>query len=178
MAALQEMSMILRDKRRLAVWASGVLAALLWLMMAWQLRVLTPGVVALQFAWDPQTFGRIIHVWSPEDLALYRRFLLVDHGFLLAYGAFGWLLATRTRVFVSLSAGLQGFARVCLPLAAALDALENAFHGWLTEMPRFDVPWLYGLSTTCSALKWSLLLVFGALLLWAIAVADERLVRD
>ena len=154
-----------------ALWVSGLLAASMWLVMAWQLRVLTPGPIALQLTWDPQTFGRIIHLWSPEDLALYRRFLLVDYGVLLAYGVFGWLLATRTRLFASLSSRLQRLARLCLPLAAALDALENAFHGWLTEMPRFDADLIYQLSALCAALKWGLILGFGVLLLWAIASA-------
>ena len=158
-----------------ALWVSGVLAASMWLVMAWQLRVLTPGPVALQLTWDAETFGRIIHLWSPEDLALYRRFLLVDYAVLLAYGVFGWLLATRTRLFASLSSGAQRLARLCLPLAAALDALENAFHGWLTEMPRFDADLIYQLSALCAALKWSLILGFGVLLMWAIAsaVADD-----
>ena len=158
-----------------ALWVSGVLAASMWLVMAWQLRVLTPGPVALQLTWDAETFGRIIHLWSPEDLALYRRFLLVDYAVLLAYGVFGWLLATRTRLFASLSSRLQRLARLCLPLAAALDALENAFHGWLTEMPRFDADLIYQLSALCAALKWGLILGFGVLLMWAIAsaVADD-----
>ena len=56
--------------RKVALWASGVFAASMWLVMAWQLRVLTPGPIALQLTWDPQTFGRIIHLWYPEDLAL------------------------------------------------------------------------------------------------------------
>ena len=158
-----------------ALWVSGLLAASMWLVMAWQLRVLTPGPVALQLTWDAETFGRIIHLWSPEDLALYRRFLLVDYAVLLAYGVFGWLLATRTRLFASLSSRLQRLARLCLPLAAALDALENAFHVWLTEMPRFGADIIYHLSTLCAALKWSLILGFGVLLMWAIAsaVADD-----
>ena len=161
--------------RKVALWASGVFAASMWLVMAWQLRVLTPGPIALQLTWDPQTFGRIIHLWSPEDLALYRRFLLVDYGVLLAYGVFGWLLATRTRLFASLSSRLQRLACLCLPLAAALDALENAFHAWLTEMPRFDADIIYQLSALCAVLKWGLILGFGMLLMWAIArvVADD-----
>ena len=164
-----------KGERKVALWVSGVLAGSMWLVMAWQLRVLTPGPIALQLTWDPPTFGRIIHLWSPEDLALYRRFLLVDYGVLLAYGAFGWLLATRTRLFAPLCSHLQRLARLCLPLAAVLDALENAFHGWLTEMPRFDADLIYGLSATCAALKWSLVLGFAVLIMWAIAsaVADD-----
>ena len=158
-----------------AVWVSGVLAAALIIGVFVYLLPLKPGVIALQFAWQPQTFGGIIHLWSEADLARYRSHLPVDFIVLLAYAAFGWLLATRTRLFASLSSRLQRLACLCLPLAAALDALENAFHAWLTEMPRFDADIIYQLSALCAVLKWGLILGFGMLLMWAIArvVADD-----
>ncbi len=155
------------------VWASGVLAAVLFggvFIYLWPLR---PGVIALQFAWHPQTFGGIIHLWSDADLARYRSHLPVDGVTLLAYGVFGWLLATRTAVFAACAPSTQAFARLCLPLAAVFDAAENAFHWWLTEVPRFDTPVTYLASSACSALKWGLLIGFGVLVLWALARADE-----
>ena len=82
-----------------AVWVSGVLAAALFIGVFVYLLPLKPGVIALQFAWHPQTFGGIIHLWSEADLARYRSHLPVDCAVLLAYAAFGWLLATRTAVF-------------------------------------------------------------------------------
>lgn len=157
-----------------AVWASGLLAAALFVGVFLYLLPLRPGVIALQFAWHPQTFGGIIHLWSETDLARYRSHLAVDCAVLLAYAAFGWLLATRTAVFQPLSPAGRLFARLCLPLAAGFDAAENAFHWWLTEMPRFDTPATYLMSTTCSAFKWSLLIGFGVLVLYALARTEDR----
>ena len=156
-----------------AVWVSGVLAAALFIGVFVYLLPLKPGVIALQFAWQPQTFGGIIHLWSEADLARYRSHLPVDFIVLLAYAAFGWLLATRTTVFLPLAASMRLVARLWLPLAAVFDAAENAFHWWLTELPRFDTPATYLLSTACSALKWGLLIGFGALVLYALARAED-----
>jgi hypothetical protein len=156
-----------------AVWASGVLAAGLFVGVFCYLSPLRPGVIALQFAWQPQTFGGIIHLWSDADLARYRSHLPLDFMVLLAYAVFGWLLATRTRVFLPLAPAARLFARMCLPLAAVFDAMENALHWWLTAVPRFDTPGTYMLSTTCSALKWALLIAFGALVLYAQARAED-----
>ena len=157
-----------------AVWISGILAAASWLVMAWHLAELKPSVIALQLAWDPRIFGEIIHLWPPEGLALYRRWLPFDGAVLLAYGAFGWLLAVRTRIFSPLPRIARTAAPFMLPLAAVLDAVENGLHWWLTEMPRFGVPSIYLISTTCSVLKWLLLILFCALVLWALAVEDGR----
>lgn len=148
-----------------AVYLSGLLVVVLAVVTLWMTAGLQPGVTVLQFAWTPRGFGEIVHVWSPEDLARYRLHLPVDSLLLLAYGSFGWLLATRTALFAS----LPGRARFVLPLAAVFDAVENALHAWLTEMPRFGMHGLYLLSTTCSALKWALLFGFAALVLWALA---------
>lgn len=148
-----------------AVYLSGLLVVVLAVVTFWMTAGLQPGVTVLQFAWTPRGFGEIVHVWPPEDLARYRLHLPVDSLLLLAYGSFGWLLATRTALFAS----LPGRARFVLPLAAVFDAVENALHAWLTEMPRFGMHGLYLLSTTCSALKWALLFGFAALVLWALA---------
>ncbi|MDV7391264.1 hypothetical protein RZS08_07935, partial [Arthrospira platensis SPKY1] len=121
----------------------------------------------------PRTFGEIIHLWPPEDLARYRSHLFFDYALLLSYAAFGWLFATRTRVFAPLGQAARVFARVCLPLAAGFDAAENAFHAWLTEVPRFDTPLTYLLSVACSSLKWGLCFAFAALVLWACARSED-----
>lgn len=65
------------------------------------------------------------------------------------------------------------FARLCLPLAAGFDAAENAFHWWLTEMPRFGTPHTYLYTTACSTMKWALLIGFGGLVLWSLARAKD-----
>lgn len=152
-----------------AVYLSGLLVVVLAVVTFWMTAGLQPGVTVLQFAWTPRGFGEIVHVWSPGDLARYRLHLPVDSLLLLAYGSFGWLLATRTALFASLPGRVRVAARFVLPLAAVFDAVENALHAWLTEMPRFGMHGLYLLSTTCSALKWALLFGFAALVLWALA---------
>ena len=43
----------------------------------------------------------------------------------------------------------------------------------LTEVPRFDTPATYLMSTTCSAFKWGLLIGFGALVLYALARSED-----
>jgi len=156
-----------------APWPSGVLAALLFIGLLCYLAPLKPGVIALQFAWQPLTFGGIIHLWSEADLARYRSHLPLDCVLLLAYARFGWLLGTGTRVFTPLAPATQRLARLCLPAAALFDAAENAFHAWLTAAPRFDAPAAYLMSAGCSALKWVLLLGFGALVLIALARAED-----
>ena len=152
-----------------AVYLSGLLVVVLAAITFWMVAGLQPGVTVLQFAWTPRGFGEVVHVWPPEDLARYRLHLPVDSLLLLAYGIFGWLRATRPALFAALPGHARGAARFVLPLAAAFDAVENALHAWLTEMPRFGLHGLYLLSTTCSALKWALLFGFAVLVLWALA---------
>lgn len=144
----------------LAVWVSGLAALLLFLGLAWYLAPLKPGVLALQLAWTPRAFGEIIHFWSDADLARYRSHLPVDYALLVAYGSFGYLVATRTVVFRGCSAGCRLVAAALLPVAAALDAIENLLHAWLTEAPRFGMPAVYALSASCSWLKWLLVIAF------------------
>jgi len=156
-----------------AVYLSGLLVVVLAAITFWMVAGLQPGVTVLQFAWTPRGFGEIIHVWPPEDLQRYRRHLLVDTVLLLAYARFGWLLATRTALFRPLPRVVARCVPRVLPLAALFDAVENALHAWLTEMPRFGLDGVYLLSTVCSTLKWALLFGFGVLVLWALARAED-----
>ena len=150
------------------LWITGLGSLTLLAGLALFLRDLQPGVLALQFAWSPRSFGWIIHSWSPEQLARYRTHLGWDGLLLLAYGSFGWLLATRTRLFQTGTRAGRALARLTLPAAAAADLAENLLHLWLTEVPRFGVPLPYALATGASVLKWSLLLLFCALALRAL----------
>lgn len=156
-----------------AVWLCAALVLILAGLTAWIVAPLSPSVLMLQFAWTPRGFGEIVHVWPPEHLARYRAHLPVDCALLLAYAAFGHLLATRTRILFPLARPVRRFAPFMLPLAAAFDAAENAFHAWLTAMPRFDVPLVYLASTASSASKWALLFAFAAILLCALARGED-----
>lgn len=150
-----------------ALAALGLLAGI-----AWYLAPLEPNIVVLQFAFTPRAFAEVIHAWPAEHLARYRAHLPVDYLLLVAYGTFGYLVATRSALFSPLPALLRHSARWWLPLAALFDAAENAFHWWLTAAPRFGVPLPYALSASSSVLKWLLLFAFGFLVVYALARAD------
>lgn len=151
----------------------GALLLLLFLGIAGYLYPLNPGVLELQFAFTPRAFGQIVHAWPPEHLARYRHHLPLDVVLLLGYGGFGYLVAKRTGAFSSLSPVVRRLASVCMPLAAAFDAVEDVLHWWLTDAPRFGVPLVYALSATSASLKWALLLAFGALLVYAQAARQD-----
>jgi hypothetical protein len=150
-----------------AVWLTGFIAAALFAGLAWYLAPLEPGVVALQLAFTPKAFGEIVHLWSAEGVALYRRHLPVDCLLLVAYGAFGYLLATRTKMLAEAGRFLRAATAWALPLAATADAAENALHWWLTAEPRFGVPAAYALAAGCSAAKWLLIAGFGLMVAYA-----------
>jgi hypothetical protein len=144
-----------------ALWISALLAVLLFVGLAWYLAPLEPSVLRLQLAATPRAFGRIVHAWPPEHLARFRAHLPVDGLLLLAYGAFGYLLATRTRVLAALPPWTHSAATWALPAAALFDAVENALHWWLTDVPRFGVPLAYGAAAAAAALKWLLIVGFA-----------------
>lgn len=156
-------------RRVTLVWCLGVAAASLFAALAWMLAPLEPGALALQFAATPQAFGRVIHAWTPEQLALYRAHLPLDGVLLFCYGAFGYLLAARSSLFLAWPPAARAAARGCLPLAAGFDAVENLLHAWLTAAPRFGVPLPYLAATLCSTLKWLLLCGFALAVAWALA---------
>jgi len=139
----------------------GVAALLLLLGLGVYLAPLEPGVLALQFAATPRAFGLVIHLWTAEQLALYRSHFAADFALLACYGAFGWRLSRRTPLFARAPARARKLLPWTLPLAAAFDAAENALHLWLTAEPRFGVAPLYLASASCAALKWTLLLGFA-----------------
>lgn len=155
------------------VWLSGLSAAILFSGIAWYLMALDPNIVSLQFAYSPRLFGEIVHVWGPELLERYRRHLPYDFGLLVSYGAFGYLLVTRTRVFAGSRMAVSRLAQWALPIAASFDALENGLHGWLTTAPRFGVPWAYALSSGASAVKWLFLAGFVGLVVLALVRTED-----
>lgn len=156
-----------------ALWAIGLVGLVTFCGIAWYLAPLTPNVVALQFSFTPAKFGFVIHSWSAEHLARYRAHFVADFLLLLCYGAFGYLCATRTRVFATLPAWLQWSSKWALPLAALFDATENALHLWLTEVPRFGYRVVYFVAASCSVAKWALLFSFALLVLLALARSQD-----
>jgi hypothetical protein len=156
----------------IAVWISGLAALALFAGLAWYLAPLQPSILALQFAFTPASFAKVVHAWPAEHQQLYLAHLAPDFLLLASYGTFGYLLATRTALFAARRPSVRTTAKWLLPLAALFDAMENVLHGWLVAAPRFGVGWLYAVSGTCSSLKWLLLLAFAALVVHTLAMSE------
>jgi hypothetical protein len=152
----------------IALRLSGAAALALFAAIAWYLAPLQPNNLALQLAFSPRAFAEVIHAWSADDLQRYRAHLPYDCLLLLSYAAFGYLLAVRTALFAAQPRALRICAMWLLPLAAAFDATENAFHWWLTEVPRFDLAWAYAVAAGCASFKWLLILAFWFAVLYAL----------
>lgn len=142
------------------VWLTGIATAVLFACLAWYVAPLYPGVVMLELAFTPKTFGTIVHAWPSEYLLQYRRFLAFDFLLLGTYGAFGYFLATRSSLFSQYSPTLRTVIVWTLPVAAALGAFENTLHLWLTAAPRFGIPLAYAVSAACAASKWIIMVSF------------------
>lgn len=151
------------------VWLAGIAAFGLFGAIAWYLAPLEPGILALQFAFTPRAFGEVVHFWTGAQLDRFRAHLPADCALLVSYGAFGYLLATRTQVFSALRRRHRLWAAWALPLAAAFDAAENALHWWLTEVPRLGVELPYLLAASCASAKWLVLVAFALALAFAVA---------
>lgn len=116
-----------------SVWTTGVLALALLLGLAAYLAPLQPPLVALQLTFSHTAFDAVLQQWGPQGVALFRSHLGPDYLLLLAYGAFGYLLVQRSRLFVG-SALPLALWRWTMPLAAAADAVEDAVH-WAATAP-------------------------------------------
>jgi hypothetical protein len=152
-----------------AVWFLGAASLLLFAALAAWLAPLEPGVLRLQFAFTPRAFGTVIHLWSAEDLARYRAHFPWDFLLLAGYAAFGWLFVRRSPLFAGHAPVARTVAVWLLPAAALCDAIENAFHLWLTAAPRFGLAPIYALSALGAAAKWALLFAFAIAVLHALA---------
>ena len=150
-----------------AVWFSAFVSMLLFVGIAWYLAPLNPSILTLQLAATPKSFGAVVHTWPAEHLARYRNHLPVDCLLLLAYGTLGYQLATRTSVFAALGRSARQAATWALPLAGLFDAVENALHWWLTEVPRFGVPDAYAVAAFAASAKWLLIFAFTVALSYA-----------
>ena len=82
------------------VWLAGGAALALLCALGAYLAPLQPNILALQFAFTPRAFGEVVHQWTGEPLHRFRMHLVADYALLVSYGLFGYLLSTRTQVFL------------------------------------------------------------------------------
>lgn len=142
-------------------WILGITSLLLLAAEMAYLLPLQPNILALQFTFTPQSFQAVLGAWQPDGVFRYRVHLPVDYGLLVCYGAFGYVLATRTLIFSGFSPLARAWGRWLMPLAALSDAFENALHGYLTSHGVVQsAPVLYAAAGCSSLLKWALLALF------------------
>lgn len=146
---------------RALLWASGLAPAVLFIGLAVYLLPLQPNIIALQFAGSATAFAAILNQWGPEGVALFRSHLPLDGVLLILYGAFGYLLTARTQVFTACSPVRRLQLSLLMPVAALADAGENLLHWHLTSGPVDGATWLVPLATTCSAIKFAGIVLFG-----------------
>lgn len=141
------------------MWGLGIVAACLLAGMACYLRGLEPALAAAQLTFSRGAFEAVLSNWSPEGLRRFGQHFAVDYVFLVAYGAFGWLLGRRL-----LAGGGRAPAKVLpwlLPAASAFDLLENVLHQvFLASRPSGSPEPLYFVAGTSALLKFALILAF------------------
>jgi len=145
------------------LWLIGLCNVLLFAGMTVLLAPLKPGILALQCSFTRKSFRAVLAAWGDAGLRRYRAHLPVDFVFLLGYAAFGYLWAMQA----ALPARALALACWALPVAAVCDALENLAHLHLARPDVSAAAGWYAFTGTCSALKWTLVLVFAGLVLAA-----------
>ena len=153
--------------------ATGIAALLLFMGLAVYLSPLQPNIVALQFAFNAEAFRTILGQWGPEGVALFRPHLPVDVVLLVAYGTFGYLLTTRTRVFAEYTSLWRLRVAVLMPVAAVADAAEDLLHWYLTGGHLGGAGLLVPIASAYSALKFAGIAFFGLAVLHARFIAQR-----
>ncbi len=122
---------------------------------------LEPSILALQLAFTPEAFARVVTAWGPVGLARYRAHFLFDFVHPLVYAGFGWIWVSCTALFAWVRPSIQRALRLALPIAGLCDLLENVLH-WrlLDRLPEIAATPVF-LSACLSSLKWSLAVFFA-----------------
>lgn len=145
-----------------AIFFLSVLAALLFTAMAVFTSSIKPSIPELQLTFSESGFSEIAQIWSDADLEKFKQHFLIDFPFLLCYGALGYQIATRSRVFSGMATASRKFLALALPMAAMADAVENLFHlafiSGITSPPEYA----YFLSGLAASIKWLLIATFIA----------------
>lgn len=137
----------------------------------------TPGIIEFEFVRNADRAARFLAEWGADGRRSVRLSLIVDYGFMLSYGSFVTLagLATRDfgrvhghRVLASVGRVVPWFAVA----AAVFDAGENAF--LLLTVSGDGGSAAPVLATVCASIKWCLIVIAVAYLIWGLAV---RLLR-
>ena len=119
----------------------------------------SPGIVALQLAFNKETFASILRQWGPAGIRTYQTVTLwVDSWFPPAYALLLSSLIAVLAVRASGRTARLGRALFALPwLAMTLDWLENGLHLILLRNPANLSAALVLIASLAAALKWGLI---------------------
>lgn len=123
--------------------------------------LLEPSILALQLAFTPETFARVVTAWGPEGLARYRAHFLFDFVHPLIYAGFGWIWVRHTALFAWTWPSTRYALGLALPVAGLCDVVENLLHWRLLDLFPDVTPTAVFLSACLSSLKWSLASFFA-----------------
>ena len=154
---------------RTAVAAAGIVSALLFVLMALHATPLQPSIPLLQFCFSEACFNEVLAQWQAAGIERFKEHFWIDFPFLVSYGIFGHLLARqRFGVPSPLATGRWRLA-LALPLAAVLDAAENALHLGFVHAPAAFPELSYAVAGVLATGKWLLIVAFvigGVRALW------------
>ena len=131
----------------------------------------TPGVIQYEFVGSEDRAAEMLAEWGDAGQDDIRLSLWIDYGFMLVYGAFFTLAGLATRDFAR-EHGKQALASVgrwapwCAVGAAIFDAGEN--FGLLLILGGHGGSALPPLATACASVKWVLIVVAIAYVLWGL----------
>lgn len=134
--------------------------------LIWMLAPLEPNLLVLQLAFSAEDYWRILGLWGTSGVAIYRAHFAWDAIHPFIYGALGYFLVANTRLFAATRPGLRRTMLFALPLAGALDLVENTAQLFLLAQPPGTAAAVVALSASCSALKWGLAAFFAAGVGW------------
>jgi hypothetical protein len=158
----------------------GILMVAFWIVLGLIERSLpdgTPGILEYEFVGDRARAARFLSEWGSDGRDAARLSLWVDFGFMVTYGAFFTLAALATRDFAR-ERGLRALAAAglvapfCAANAPIFDAGENI--GLLLILGGHGGSAVPTLATACASVKWVLIGLAIAYVLWGLVV---RLLR-
>ncbi len=121
-------------------------------------------LLRMQTSLSPNEFQTFLFNWGPETVALFLRHYWVDFFYPLIYSSFLYLLLVKlkSRFFI-------------LPvLAGALDILENTCQLAIIHEAAPAGSVIFFIGATSAILKWVLVMVTGALVIYSLGLALAR----
>ena len=151
----------------LSIRTLAIFSALLFAAMAIYTWPLKPSIPAIQLTFTEYAFKSILNSWNPEGISIFKAHFLIDFPFLVCYGALGYLISTKTKLFNSYTPMAKSLLALSLPVASAADAIENSIHLlFLFNAGPFSQAQYFAAGVAAS-IKWILIIVFVGNLLYA-----------